>query len=104
MKNVTPAASNEQYVHRDFFLSLPVVVATCAILLCMFSHSFSILDCCMLFFVLVMNYFLELIMNSPNLSTIQKPNCTQFPGLAMTGFVDALRPDNFIGGTIQLVY
>ena len=55
------------------------------------------LDCCRLFFVLVMNYFIELSMNSPNLSTIQKPNCPQFPGLTMTGFADALRPDNFTG-------
>ena len=51
----------------------------------------------MLVSLLVMNYLLELIMNLPNIPTIQKPNCRQFPELTMAGFADALRPDKFTG-------
>ena len=46
----------------------------------------------MLVSLLVMNYLLELIMNLPNIPTIQKPNYRQFPELTMAGFADALRP------------
>ena len=51
----------------------------------------------MLVSLLVMNYLLELIMNLPNIPTIQKPNYRQFPELTMAGFTDALRPDKFTG-------
>ena len=44
-----------------------------------------------------MNYLLELIMNLPNIPTIQKPNSRQFPELTMAGFADALRLDKFTG-------
>ena len=42
-----------------------------------------------------MVYILELIMKLSNLSTIQKPNCRQFPELTMASLADALRPDKF---------
>jgi len=45
----------------------------------------------------VMVYILELIMKLSNLSTIQKPNCRQFPELTMASLADALRPDKFTG-------
>jgi hypothetical protein len=32
-----------------------------------------------------------------NISTIQKPYCSQFPGLTMAGFADALKPEKFSG-------
>ena len=51
----------------------------------------------MLVSLLVMNYLLELIMNLPNIPTIQKPNCRQFPELTMAGFAGAPRPDKFTG-------
>ena len=43
-----------------------------------------------------MIYILELILEiMPNIQTIQKPYCRQFPELTMAGFTDALRPDMF---------
>ena len=47
---------------------------------------------------IVMLYILELIMEiMPNCSTIQKPNCSQFPELSMTNLSDAMRPKKFVG-------
>src|SRR4051812_40127353 len=46
----------------------------------------------------VMLNIMELIMKiMPNIPTIQKPYCRQFPELTMAGFADALRPDKFTG-------
>jgi hypothetical protein len=47
---------------------------------------------------IVMFNILELIMKIvSNYSTIQKPNCRQFPELSMAGFTDAPRPNKFTG-------
>ena len=78
-------------------MSVSTAIVTCLLLLCMSCCSSSLLDYCMLVSLLVMNYLLELIMNLPNIPTIQKPNCRQFPELTMAGFADALRPDKFTG-------
>ena len=62
----------------------------------MLSAASSMLEFHMLVAAIVMLYILELIMEIvPNYSTIQKPNCRQFPELTMAGFSDALRPDKF---------
>ena len=78
-------------------MSVSTAIVTCLLLLCMSCCSSSLLDYCMLVSLLVMNYLLELIMNLPNIPTIQKPKYRQFPELTMAGFADALRPDKFTG-------
>ena len=78
-------------------MSVSTAIVMCLLLLCMSCCSSSLLDYCMLVSLLVMNYLLELIMNLPNIPTIQKPNYRQFPELTMAGFADALRPDKFTG-------
>ena len=48
--------------------------------------------------IIVMLNILELIMKIvPNYSTIQKPNCRQFPKLCMANLSDAIRPERFVG-------
>jgi hypothetical protein len=45
----------------------------------------------------VMIYIRVLIWKMSNISTIQKPYYRQFPSLTMDAFVDALKPEKFIG-------
>src|SRR5207244_11468348 len=67
------------------------------LLLFMLIDTSSMLEIYMIGVAFIMVYILELIMKLSNLSTIQKPNCRQFPELTMASLADALRPDKFTG-------
>ena len=65
------------------------------ILLCLAT---SMIQLFMLDLVMFMIYlFRNLIMQLPNISTIQKPYYRQSVDFTMAGFADALRPDKFTG-------
>ena len=60
----------------------------------MLSFATSMFDLHVVVLFYVMFNIMELIMEIvPNYSTIQKPNCRQFPDLNMTALADALKPD-----------
>ena len=66
------------------------------LLVFMLSYASSMFDLHVLVVVYVIFNILELIMGIlPNYSTIQKPNCRQFPELSMTALADALKPDKY---------
>ena len=62
----------------------------------MLSYASSMFDLIVVIAIYVMFNIPELIMEIvPNYSTIQKPNCRQFPELSMTALADALKQDKF---------
>ena len=62
------------------------------ILLCLAT---SMIELFMLDLVIMIYLFQNLIMQLPNISTIQKSYYRQYVDFTMAGFADALRPDKF---------
>src|SRR5438128_8958930 len=83
-------SASSQYVSCDSIYSAVMSIVAYALLLFMLINTSSMLEIYMIGVAFVMVYILELIMKLSNLSTIQKPNCRQFPELTMASLADAL--------------